>query len=320
LKLEEQSVAARERIIKEAALVDAVLHDAAVQSELAAVPSEDLANARNRLRSVGDLAPLTLRAISGPTCTYDAFLTHDWGEDELGRDNHVRVGRVHERLNAAGLAPWFDEERMRGDINKTMSDALSNSACVVCFITERYITKASGNGPNGANDNCKFEFDTTLLNSSLGVDRMIAVVMEPRCRDPRSWPNGTVKGKLAPKLYVDLADDGVAFDEGVQRLITEVRQMMQMPKVVSEEHVDSSSSEPDFDDAPLPGSSQSTEPELTATPATALSVNADASPRDEGMSAHAEGAEVSVVQPRSPSVPPLTLLSTRPDPDVVVRI
>ena len=33
-----------------------------------------------------------------------------------------------------------------------MADAMANSSCVVAFMTERYLVKASGNGPNGPND------------------------------------------------------------------------------------------------------------------------------------------------------------------------
>eukprot|EP00964_Phaeocystis_antarctica_P107623 scaffold72307_cov45-Phaeocystis_antarctica.AAC.1 len=51
---------------------------------------------------------------------YDCFLTHDWGEDEAGRNNHARVARVSKALKAEGLRPWFDEDQMRGDINHKM--------------------------------------------------------------------------------------------------------------------------------------------------------------------------------------------------------
>ena len=153
---------------------------------------------------------------------FDCFLTHDWGTDELDRNNHARVSQVCVRLKDAGFKPWFDEEFMRGDLNKTMTDALSRSRCVIVFITNRYVEKASGNGEHGANDNCKFEFDTALM-PPLGVDKMISVVMEPSCRSPGNWPNGTVRGKLGLKLYVDLADDGAGFDRGIERLIAELR-------------------------------------------------------------------------------------------------
>jgi hypothetical protein len=157
--------------------------------------------------------------------TFDTFFTHDWGMDERGRPNHDRVARVYRGIQEAGFVAWFDEEQMRGDINKTMSDALEKSSCVVVFVTRRYIEKASGNGDRGPDDNCKFEFDNALLMEHLGVGKMIAVVMEPRCRAPSNWPNGTVKGKLGPKLYIDLCDDGDAFEAGVEKLIAEIAQV-----------------------------------------------------------------------------------------------
>ena len=36
---------------------------------------------------------------------------------------------------------------------------------------------------------------------------MVTVVMEPNCLNPKKWPSGTVKGKLATKLYVNLSSD-----------------------------------------------------------------------------------------------------------------
>eukprot|EP01031_Cornospumella_fuschlensis_P042508 gene42508-51933_t len=52
----------------------------------------------------------------------DCFLTHDWGKDELGRDNHARVGKLNALLKAKGFRTWFDEDRMRGDIQQQMAD------------------------------------------------------------------------------------------------------------------------------------------------------------------------------------------------------
>ena len=50
----------------------------------------------------------------------EIFLTHDWANDELGRNNHDRVKRVYHRLTELGVTAWFDEEAMRGDINNTV--------------------------------------------------------------------------------------------------------------------------------------------------------------------------------------------------------
>lgn len=46
---------------------------------------------------------------------------------------------------------------------------------------------------------------------------MIAVVMEPRCRNTSEW-KGAVGGKLGPKLYIDLSEDGPAFEAGTAAL------------------------------------------------------------------------------------------------------
>ena len=88
---------------------------------------------------------------------FDCFLTHDWGDDEEGRSNHARVCSVGSALKAAGLKPWLDEERMRGDINQQMVDGIEKSRCILVFVTSRYLQKAWGKGPAGDNDNCKFE-------------------------------------------------------------------------------------------------------------------------------------------------------------------
>jgi len=151
---------------------------------------------------------------------HHAFLTHDWGKDAEGRDNHARVVRVGRALERHGLRVWLDEEHMRGDINTKMADGIDGSACMVCFITKRYIEKANGKGTAGADDNCKFEFDYGLRRK--GVARMVAVVMEASSRNPREW-KGVVGGKLGGLLYLDLSsDDESDFDSNVARLAAEI--------------------------------------------------------------------------------------------------
>jgi hypothetical protein len=158
------------------------------------------------------------------TFQFCAFLSHDWAEDEMGRSNHARVALVAQRLRSAGQPVWFDEDEMRGDVNRQMADGIEASACVIVFITKRYLQKAAGEGPNGDDDNCKFEFDYALRRS--GVARMLSVVMEPSLRDPREW-TGVVGGKLGGRLYVDLSQDGPQFDRGLERLLAEMRTVVE---------------------------------------------------------------------------------------------
>ena len=97
--------------------------------------------------------------MASSSAEYDAFLTHDWGDDELGRSNHARVAEVNRLLKAAGFVTWFDEDRMQGDIVSQMANGIDSSAAVLVFVTENYCIKVAGAGRNGADDNCKKEFD-----------------------------------------------------------------------------------------------------------------------------------------------------------------
>eukprot|EP00966_Prymnesium_polylepis_P280331 6477347-Prymnesium_polylepis.1 len=72
----------------------------------------------------------------------------------------------------------------------------------------------------------KFEFGYALLRK--GVQRMVAVVMEPEMRDTKQWV-GVVGGKLGLSLYVDLSadEDDEHFTSGVERLAREIRGRME---------------------------------------------------------------------------------------------
>ena len=153
---------------------------------------------------------------------FAVFLSHDWGSDELGRDNHQRVFEVNRRLRAEGLRTWFDSERMVGDINAAMTHGIDCSETVIVFVTQAYIAKAAGRGPRGQMDNCCAECSYAL--NRRGVQRMVAVVMEPRALDTTTW-SGVVGLRLGTTLYIDLSTDGPAFDEGVKALAARIREI-----------------------------------------------------------------------------------------------
>ena len=113
--------------------------------------------------------------MASSSAEYDAFLTHDWGDDELGRSNHARVAEVNRLLKAAGFVTWFDEDRMQGDIVSQMANGIDSSAAVLVFVTENYCIKVAGAGRNGADDNCKKEFD--YASRRKGIEKMIAAVI-----------------------------------------------------------------------------------------------------------------------------------------------
>ena len=126
---------------------------------------------------------------------YEAFLSHDWGKDELGRSNHDRVKKIFQALKEKGLSLWFDEEYMEGDIDEAMCKGIDESKLVIIFITKRYMEKVAG---DNARDNCKKEFN--YAKQKRGSERMLSVVMEPRCRDTNTWP-GQVSMYMGSRLF-----------------------------------------------------------------------------------------------------------------------
>jgi hypothetical protein len=124
--------------------------------------------------------------------------------DELGRNNHERVSRLNAALKKKDITTWFDEDKMEGFIQDKMTEGIDNTACIVVFITQRYIEKVGGRGENKQKDNCLFEFRWACQNK--GPDRMIPVVMEPQSRDTSKW-YGMVASTLSSVLYIDFTND-----------------------------------------------------------------------------------------------------------------
>ena len=55
----------------------------------------------------------------------DVFLSHNWGEDGSGRDNHRHVSFINQELKNMGYKTWFHEDEMAGNIPERMSKGIS---------------------------------------------------------------------------------------------------------------------------------------------------------------------------------------------------
>ena len=138
--------------------------------------------------------------------TTDCFLSHDWGVDVMGRDNHTRVGMVSDGLRSRGIIPWYDAEQMKGNIVSTMCNGIDKARFVVVFVTTNYMTKVSG---ENMTDNCLLEFNYALRRKK--PECMIAVVMEPTLRQTCDW-FGPVGMALGGNLYIDFSDDSLLLE------------------------------------------------------------------------------------------------------------
>lgn len=133
-------------------------------------------------------------------CT-DVFLSHNWGNDECGRNNHQRVSLINEELKARGYKTWFDEEKMTGNIDKKMARGIERTKGVIVFITRKYYEKVNG---IDAGDNCQKEFQhASKIKTSA---KMVPVAMEKLMCDSTPW-EGLVGINLGGEMYVDMSGD-----------------------------------------------------------------------------------------------------------------
>ena len=131
----------------------------------------------------------------------DVFLSHDWGKDEYGRDNHQRVSLINDELKARGYITWFDVEKLAGNVDVEMAQGIEQSEGVIAFITRRYYEKVNG---ENARDNCQNEFQHASEIKTRA--KIVPVVMEESMRDATPW-KGLVGINIGREMYVDMSGD-----------------------------------------------------------------------------------------------------------------
>ena len=130
--------------------------------------------------------------MSQPMDSYDAFLSHAWGPDSHGRDNHATVARVCAGLQERGLTVWFDDQQMHDSIAQQMVRGIDAAAVMVTFLTQAYCEKVNSPQVN----NCLREWNFAVLKCK----PMAAVPMEDALLQPQNWP-GVVAAELGAHLF-----------------------------------------------------------------------------------------------------------------------
>ena len=133
------------------------------------------------------------------TTSSDVFLSHNWGKDDSGRDNHHRVYLVSKALKEAGYRTWFNEQRIPVDTVKEVSKRLEQTRGVIIFITKTYYEKVNG---ENTMETCKLEFNYAVKTKTRS--KIVPVVMEQCMRDSNRW-TGTVGIHLSGALYIDMS-------------------------------------------------------------------------------------------------------------------
>ena len=130
----------------------------------------------------------------------DVFLSHCWGKDELGCDNHVRVSLIYKELQKYGYLTWLDEEQIKDEIVNQMADRIQGAQGVIVFITKRYHDNVNG---KRANNNCKLEFDFAVR---IKTHKLLAAIMEKDMRNTSKW-NRSDGMYLGGKMFIDMSEE-----------------------------------------------------------------------------------------------------------------
>lgn len=186
-----------------------------VRETAAAAPPVDASNV-----TIDMVSSKSSMSSSSSQRNYDIFLTHDWGIDQLERDNHARVSRINASLKQRGFTTWFDEDRLQGNIRDELAKAISHSKLILVHVTQRYRDKVDSSNPL---DNCYYEFNYAASSKARDIE---VVVMEPRMRDTTNW-GVRMRAELGSSLYIDMSgDDAVLWEKRMDELAERLRRKL----------------------------------------------------------------------------------------------
>jgi hypothetical protein len=141
----------------------------------------------------------------------DFFFSHNWGDDELGRNNHLRVENLALAMKSFQFNVWLDSFKLQaggganqGGFKQSICTAIDSSTVFVACLTRSYMRKVR-DGADFGQDNCQFEFNLAT-HRVMPLSRIVVLVMEPFCLKVSNW-SGPVLGVCGDKLYIDFSDD-----------------------------------------------------------------------------------------------------------------
>jgi hypothetical protein len=134
--------------------------------------------------------------------TKQIFLSHNWGVNEEGEDNHNRVKYLKNILNNQyGWTTWFDEDDMEWNIDGSMYKGISQCALACVFLTKKYIFKIENNNLDFFNrDNCAKEWN--LIN--IKKKPVLPIGFEKGIKNINNWENTLIGMYLANHFIFDM--------------------------------------------------------------------------------------------------------------------
>lgn len=146
----------------------------------------------------------------------DIFISHNWGLDSIGIDNHKKCKIIADELILRGYSVWFDENDMVKNIDDKIMEGINNSKIVIVCLTEKYCKKIEdGVRYQRINDNCYKEWNYTLLKSK----KIIPIIME---KDLINKPaSQIIQMYINSIFYIDMSE---SINENIELLCKDLKE------------------------------------------------------------------------------------------------
>lgn len=146
----------------------------------------------------------------------DIFISHNWGLDSIGIDNHKKCKIIADELILRGYSVWFDENDMVKNIDDKIMEGINNSKIVIVCLTEKYCKKIEdGVRYQRINDNCYKEWNYTLLKSK----KIIPIIME---KDLMNKPaSQIIQMYINSIFYIDMSE---SINENIELLCKDLKE------------------------------------------------------------------------------------------------
>lgn len=134
----------------------------------------------------------------------DIFISHAWGNDSIGRDNHLRSKKIADFLILNGYSVWFDSYDMYGNIDSSIMSGINKCQIVIICLTEKYFQKINNAViTNKTNDNCYKEWNYTMFKQK----RIIPIIMDHSSSEVYLNTDGIIQMYLSSCMFINFSEN-----------------------------------------------------------------------------------------------------------------
>tara|TARA_Y100000816_G_C26046116_1_gene548203 strand:- start:54 stop:710 length:657 start_codon:yes stop_codon:yes gene_type:complete len=134
----------------------------------------------------------------------DIFISHAWGDDSNGRNNHTRSKEIADLLISKGYSVWFDSYDMCGNIDSSIMNGINNCGIFIICISEKYFAKINtAINTFKVNDNCFKEWNYAMFKQKT----IIPIIMDNKSINCYNNEDGIIQMYLSSAMYINFSEN-----------------------------------------------------------------------------------------------------------------